>query len=83
MAEIIDTNMDPKSAELVGRIAQFMLDDMAANADLRVKLSKDIGYSDGYKVGYADGYADARQELGNQLRHLAYFAGLVPQEVQE
>lgn len=51
--------------EMIGAIAQTLLNDMSQSADLRVELAESLGYDKGYAAGLEAGYAAAGQELNN------------------
>lgn len=69
--------------EMIGAIAQTLLNDMSRRADLRVELSEEVGYNKGYEAGYVAGQAAVACRLRNFLFGIQNLAELMPKENED
>lgn len=66
--------------EMIGMIAQTLLDDMFATSKLQVELAESVGYDKGYDAGFAAGYRVAQRKMRGAIFDMHEAAGIYSQE---
>lgn len=72
-----------KVNEMIGAIAQTLLDDMSRSADLRVELSEEVGYNRGYEAGYVAGQQAISRQLRGFIFNFQKLAGVSQAEFED
>jgi hypothetical protein len=71
-----------KENELIGTIAQCLLNDMADASNLRVQIAESVGFNKGYERGFDEGYASAQRDMRKAMGGVHVAAGYQFRECQ-